>query len=301
MLLSISSLVIYTVSAVQWDYSNTANWGDLDTLSDGWVNSCGSSFNTQSPIHIDPGNVNTCSSSDKLDWWINSEIVTFTVENNGHTIVVHPDDTNDYAKLKNNFKTDSGEHPDYKLGSLHIHWGDSNVAGSEHTISGKQTVLEMHFVHYSTDYDSLSDALNAIKVNADNKPTDEYILAVVGVLYTVGDENQFIKSIVDGISNIKNKDGTLQINDVNMSQIIPNVDGNNIKDDTKFYYYQGALTTPPCSPIVQWHVLQDTLTVSTSQLDALRKNIHNEDGELLENNGRPIQTNTNSVYYCGKF
>lgn len=303
MFLTVSSLIIYTVSS-GWSYNDIDSWGSSTALEDtsyaDWPNSCGSSFKTQSPIHIDPSNIKTsCPSSDKLDWWLNSEINELIVENTGHTIHITPDDSNDYAKLKNNFKTDAGKHSEYKLGSLHLHWGKKDEIGSEHTISGKNTVLEMHFVHYSTDYDSLSDALQDAKKG---EPTqDPYVLAVVAVLYEIGEENAFIKAITDSVESIENKGGKLNIHDVNMGQIVPNIDGNNIKDTAKFYYYKGGLTTPPCSPIVQWHILADTMTVSEEQIQKLRDTVKNEDGELLVPNARPVQTNTNSVYYCGKF
>ena len=48
-----------------------------------------------------------------------------------------------------------------------------------------------------------------------------------------------------------------------------------------YYHYQGSLTTPPCSEIVNWYVLKDPIKVSDEQVAQFAK--------AVGDNARPIQ------------
>ncbi|KAF4528484.1 hypothetical protein B566_EDAN013031, partial [Ephemera danica] len=60
----------------------------------------------------------------------------------------------------------------YTFLQMHFHWGADNTRGSEHTIDGKSFPLELHVVHYKTEYGTPTNALT--------KPDG---LAVVGYLF----------------------------------------------------------------------------------------------------------------------
>lgn len=49
---------------------------------------------------------------------------------------------------------------DYKLHSIHFHWGTDNNVGSEHTVNGKAYPMEMHVVHTKNDL-SFEEAKNS--------------------------------------------------------------------------------------------------------------------------------------------
>jgi carbonic anhydrase len=49
-----------------------------------------------------------------------------------------------------------------------------------------------------------------------------------------------------------------------------------------YYRYEGSLTTPPCTEIVDWLVLVDHVTVASNDVVAFAK--------LYPNNARPVQT-----------
>lgn len=59
-------------------------------------------------------------------------------------------------------------------------------------------------------------------------------------------------------------------------------------DAKKYYYYRGSLTTPPCSPVVQWIVSTDLLEISQAELRALNK-LQRPDGSPILINYRPLQ------------
>ncbi len=47
-----------------------------------------------------------------------------------------------------------------------------------------------------------------------------------------------------------------------------------------YYNYSGSLTTPPCSEVVNWHVLKEPIEASKEQIEAFSK--------ILDNNYRPV-------------
>merc|ERR1711881_58122 len=66
----------------------------------------------------------------------------------------------------------------YNLAHFNIHWGAEDCRGSEHTINGEPFPAEIHFVHYSSKFASLSEAAG-----------NENGLAVVGIFLRLGSED----------------------------------------------------------------------------------------------------------------
>ncbi|KAG7621234.1 Alpha carbonic anhydrase domain superfamily [Arabidopsis suecica] len=110
---------------------------------------------------------------------------------------------------------------DYKLVQCHWH------SPSEHTINGTSYDLELHMVHTS----------------ASGKTT------VVGVLYKLGEPDEFLTKILNGIKGVGKKEIDLGI-----------VDPRDIRFETNnFYRYIGSLTIPPCTEGVIWTVQKRVL------------------------------------------
>ncbi len=131
----------------------------------------------------------------------------------------------------------------YKLLQFHYH------ALSEHTIDGKHFPIEVHFVHKHSDTD----------------------YAVIGVMYVEGKENKLLKKYLDKIPTSK---GDFKSNDtIDILEILP--------DNKSYYYYNGSLTTPPCTEIVNWYILKNPLEASKEQIEKF--------SEILHNNYRPVQ------------
>ncbi|HMG16956.1 MAG TPA: carbonic anhydrase family protein [Saprospiraceae bacterium] len=142
----------------------------------------------------------------------------------------------------------------YNLLQFHTH------TPSEHTINGKSYPMEIHFVH---------------KNDATGK------LAVIGILVSEGAENATLKSMVEHLP--AKKDGVYDSRDTyTASDLMSN--GNN------YFTYSGSLTTPPCSEIVTWLVMENPIIASKAQ-------IHDFE-ELEHHNNRPIQAiNTRSIQH----
>ncbi len=131
---------------------------------------------------------------------------------------------------------------DYALLQFHFH------APSEHAIEGRRSPMEVHFVHKA----------------------DDGALAVIGVMMEGGGEN----ALFDSIMAVAPEDiATAEMGEADARALLP--------DDKSDFRYQGSLTTPPCSEIVSWSVLQAPVSVSDQAIERFRA--------LHDGNARPLQ------------
>lgn len=125
-------------------------------------------------------------------------------------------------------------------------------APSEHTIDGQAAAMEVHFVH---------------------KDRNSEMLAVVGILLEAGEDDNDAWAPV--FSNLPAQADQSRGSDeaLELAALLP---------ETRTYYtYQGSLTTPPCSEIVRWLLLDTPLVLSAGQIEAYTA--------IYANNARPVQ------------
>ncbi len=130
----------------------------------------------------------------------------------------------------------------HELQQFHFHHA------SEHRIDGRCLPMELHLVH--------TDSNGA--------------LTVVGVLIATGDENAAVASLWQALVADPEAHGGI---DVDLATLLP--------ASTKAWRYRGSLTTPPCTEGVNWIILVDMITLSSSQIAAFT-NFH-------PSNCRPVQ------------
>ncbi|XP_052072968.1 uncharacterized protein LOC127711053 isoform X1 [Mytilus californianus] len=203
----------------------------------------------QSPVDIRTGDVEFASWLTELQFYGYDKNLgqgePCTIKNNGHTAsmaITHS------LKLR-------GAHlnGDYQLAEMHLHWGFNNSRGSEHALNGKKYPAEIHFVHYSTRYGNLSEAM---------KMPDG--LAVIGVFVELVPEDTYaFERLANGIDSILEYGKKANVSNVRMLDFLP-------QRKNAFYHYRGSLTTPPCYESVMWFVMADTIPMSERQLDRFR-------------------------------
>ena len=188
----------------------------------------------QSPINIDTES--TVSLEKGYDIEIHEDYHgVCNVVDNGHSLKVTPVDGG-YIKLHG--KT-------YKLNQFHFH------GKSEHTVDGRRYNAVAHFVHLAKDG----------------------MVAVVAVMFEVGEENPTMKVILDNLGkSVK----------VNPADMFP-------ADTAHYYHYKGSFTTPPCTEQVQWYILKDTVSISKAQLKQMRKYYTNNERPVQPLNGRKVE------------
>ena len=132
---------------------------------------------------------------------------------------------------------------DFSLLQFHFH------LPSEHTVDGRSIPMEVHFVHQSAEGD----------------------LAVIGVFMESGAGHTAIDEIWNAIPDAVGEPASLA--DFDPNALLP--------DGLAHSRYVGSLTTPPCSEVVSWVVLDETIAVSQAQVDAF--------ADLYPMNARPVQ------------
>ncbi len=133
----------------------------------------------------------------------------------------------------------------YELKQIHFH------APSEHLLEGKQLPLEAHFVHAAADGQ----------------------LAVVAVLYNLGDENPELKKLWQQMpADVGQEVGMAA--QVRAEKLLP--------ENRDYYRLSGSLTTPPCTEGVLWLILKNQSAVSEAQVRQFSEVIGHP-------NNRPVQ------------
>ncbi|KAF4655592.1 hypothetical protein FOZ61_007491 [Perkinsus olseni] len=166
------------------------------------------------------------------------------------------------------------EEDTFVLDHFHAHWGLTDESGSEHLLEGMAHPMEVHFVHYNEKYGSVGDD----KGKAGG-------LAVLGVFFEIGDANPEIEKILEAV-----KTGSDTFGSIDLYGLIPEDAG------TKFFGYDGSLTTPTCDENLLWHVAKTTMTMSEDQMKMLRSAV-GPDGDVIAPNYRDAQPlNGRKVY-----
>lgn len=133
----------------------------------------------------------------------------------------------------------------YGLAQFHFH------SPSEHTLDGEHAPLEMHMVH---------------------KDANGH-LAVVGVLIRQGSANGNFDALWQNLPVEEAAAHTVAGASIDPGALLPAERG--------YFWYDGSLTTPPCSEGVRWFVLQRPLEMSAEQLAKFQ--------QIFNGNNRPVQ------------
>ncbi|XP_017771738.1 PREDICTED: carbonic anhydrase 7-like [Nicrophorus vespilloides] len=179
---------------------------------------------------------------------------------------------------------------EYRLHSLHFHWGSENNRGSEHTINGVSAGMEIHAVHVQDGY-TFEEAKQ--KVGA---------ICVVGYFVEVYQPMIFEKHRnLDAFKIITEEFEYLQgVNQGhNLTRHFP-LKNLLVPFRDEYVTYAGSLTTPDYNEVVIWIVSPYTIKISPKQMERFRALVP----ELVDDNDnfRPTQPlNGRSVYLarCG--
>ncbi|XP_029469059.1 carbonic anhydrase 4 [Rhinatrema bivittatum] len=226
----------------------------------------------QSPIDIDINSVTYDKALTPFQFQDYDTPTSWTLVNDGHSAKMN---------LDANVLITQGKLPgSYKAVQLHLHWGNSTENGAEHTINGKRSPMELHIVHMNTKYASQDEAVK----NWDG-------LAVLGFLYREdGSDNQKYQPFLDALKQIPDKGNQTTVGKLSLSSIIPEQ-----SKLSRYYRYEGSLTTPNCNEAVIWTLFEETIPLSKEQLATFYNSLYfpssgNKDKISMALNYRPIQT-----------
>ncbi|NWX88925.1 CAH4 anhydrase, partial [Nothoprocta ornata] len=204
----------------------------------------------------------------------------WNIENNGHTV-------------KATFSTapkigGGGLKRKYKAIELHFHWGDQDIhylPGSEHSIDGEKTAMELHLVHIREDLPDITEAKK-----------NENGIAVLAFFIEVGDENKKYAPLINELDNIKYKGYVAQMDALPLFSLLPNEE-----DLARYYRYIGSLTTPDCHEGVIWTVFEKPVALSLAQVSQFSMvYFGGKNSTHMVENFRPVQPlNDRSIYWSG--
>lgn len=134
----------------------------------------------------------------------------------------------------------------YRLQQFHFH------TPSEHQFEGREYPMEMHLVHQA----------------------DDGRLLVIGLMIETGEENTALARLFEALPKLEGKDMRLDVLKApNLKTLLP-THGHHL-------FYNGSLTTPPCSEGVQWVLYEQPIQLSARQIKRFRR--------LFPDNHRPAR------------
>ena len=132
----------------------------------------------------------------------------------------------------------------FDLKQFHFH------TPSEHALNGQRTAMEAHFVH----------------AHASGR------LAVVGVFLTAGRANPAFAAVM---AIAPRQEGEAELDKpLDIKTLLPNT--------RALFRYEGSLTTPPCSEVVDWNVYEHPVEVAKKDIDVFKA--------IFPMNARPLQS-----------
>lgn len=157
---------------------------------------------------------------------------------------------------------------DYLFYQFHYH------LGSEHSLEGKLSAVEVHLVFFNSLYETFEDARDQIDG-----------LAVVALIYdvlakdriqTLNKWTRFLDSVIEEGRVYKVPAARV----FTLREVVQTM-------EWPYYFYEGSLTTPPCSETVRWLVATERMPLTRSELKKMRQ-LKGRGGEWVRNS-RPTQ------------
>ncbi|XP_077338268.1 carbonic anhydrase 4 [Lithobates pipiens] len=234
------------------------------------IDSCGGK--EQSPINIVSEEAEECESLKSAFTFNNYDAENyFVLTNNGHSAELFLEGENEITI------SGGGLQGTYKAKQLHFHWGNRDMAGSEHSINGKRYAAELHIVHTLM---SSSRSQSGGDITGEGRT-----IAVLAFFIEESQENNSnYDGIIQALNDITSKDQQTTVSQVKLQDLIPKVE-----NETLFYRYDGSLTTPGCAEIVTWTVFNTTIKLGKSQLEAFYTKLNYSADAVMVQNFRPIQ------------
>lgn len=115
---------------------------------------------------------------------------------------------------------------------------------------------------------------------------------MIGILFKLSkNDNPNLTGIIEAANFVATYPNASIIRPVNLKKLLPD-------DLSGYYYYEGSLTTPPCSERVYWTVLDQRVEISEQQLNQFLSNSVKSNVRAPQSlNGRLVRTFKTSLSF----
>ncbi|XP_063313118.1 carbonic anhydrase 15-like [Pelobates fuscus] len=279
-------LVLHASGAGHWCYVSQnpgcgpSHWKDIN-------HNCGG--NKQSPINIEKSKMKRDSNLGEIIFqgYNHAPSHHWRLMNDGHSVLLSLEGEVILGHIN---ISGAGLPNTYHALQFHFHWGSPKSDGSEHTMDGKQFPMELHIVHMNAKYKSIAEAKK-----------DPEGLAVLGFLFTVGEtDNPYYNTLLPALKNVSLEGAFVDLSSTfPLESILPSHE-----KLSRYYRYQGSLTTPDCSEAVIWTVFEESIKISHNQLKIFTDTVHfsanNEKLIKMTSNFRPPQPLNGRTVWASK-
>jgi carbonic anhydrase len=136
-------------------------------------------------------------------------------------------------------------------------------------LRGKKKYFVRHFEFHHPSEHLVDGKPHSLELQIYHKSEDEQWLALA-IFLEVGKENSEFNSVIKFLSS-KEKEGKIDLSRI-------------VKENDQTFFYEGSLTTPPCSEGMKWYVMKTPIQVSKEQMNEIIKR-----GIFVKMNARPVQ------------
>jgi carbonic anhydrase len=149
---------------------------------------------------------------------------------------------------------------------FHIH------SGSDHSLDDEYFGADLHIVHKNRNGSDLSVLGLFLEPTNTNKASNFFDIFIAGIESAAEETNVACVANSNTTSTGRSNDATRRhlriLQDVyNPYQVVP--------ANSTMYSYPGSLTTPPCSEIVTWNVVDTPVSISVSEYNSIIELIFN--------------------------
>lgn len=290
-----------------WHYSDQSGWPRYESHeTECLFRGAAPSYPGESPINIQPFNTTVAEEIMlSLDISFHSPRPKLTVTNDGYIASVTVCGSNAYdCKALANFGSwprtlrglDDENNSTYYLQQIDFHWGSDSSKGSEHTICGSAwpAEMQMRFAQVEPTTEDREDAASGTAVvilstliRADANETNMALAPILDAVYPPfsNGASHADQSHVDHDAGQPSDDehdhGETESHHGGLATAAntsaPTASPMTLLDllpgsfSSRYYTYAGSMTQPPCTQDVTWFVFEQTVSVSESQLEQLRR------------------------------
>ncbi|XP_020299959.1 carbonic anhydrase 1-like [Pseudomyrmex gracilis] len=158
----------------------------------------------------------------------------------------------------------------YKFSQIHFHWGKTDMNGSEHYVDGGSVPMEMHAVHFKSDYETHEAALRK----------DDGISILVYFLQLQAAPNPFLDDIIRALPFIQTVHSSVRLISFPLTNLLRSF-------QRDYFVYWGSVMLTNIRNSILWLITREPIGISLEQVAKFRT--------VQDERGVPILTNRQAL------